>query len=145
MLGERSYSNVTLMGITQNVSTAYHPRMDRRLERSNQWLEQYLHFWVDQQQTNWHHYLPLAEFTHNLWKNESTGQSPFEILMGYSPRAEILNVTSSIPTIALWLRDWKRAREDCYALTGRSSRHEVSLSGVGSGISALATCDADMW
>ena len=33
----------------------------------------------------------------------------------------------------------------CYALTGRSSRLEVSLSGVGSGLSALATCDADMW
>ena len=33
----------------------------------------------------------------------------------------------------------------CYALTGCSSRREVSLSGVGSGLSALATCDADMW
>ena len=104
------------MGITQNVSMAYHPRMDGQSERSNQWLEQYLHFWVDHQQTNWHHYLPLAEFTHNLWKNEVTGQSPFEILMGYSPRAEIFNVTSSIPTVALWLRDWKRAREEAQKL-----------------------------
>ena len=33
----------------------------------------------------------------------------------------------------------------CYARTGRSSRREVSLSGVGSGSSALATYDADMW
>ena len=33
----------------------------------------------------------------------------------------------------------------CYARTGRSSRREVSLSGVGSGFSALATCDASMW
>ena len=33
----------------------------------------------------------------------------------------------------------------CYARTRCSSRHEVSLSGVGSGLSALATCDADMW
>ena len=63
-----------LMGITQNVSTAYHPRTDGQSERSNQWLEQYLRFWVDHQQTNWHHYLPLAEFAHNSWKNESTGQ-----------------------------------------------------------------------
>ena len=104
------------MGITQNVSTVYHPRMDGQSERSNWWLEQYLHFWVDHQQTNWHHYLPLAEFVHNLWKNELTGQSPFEILMGYSPRAEIFDVTLSIPTIALWLRDWKRAREDAQKL-----------------------------
>ena len=31
-----------LMGITQNVSTVYHPRTDGQSERSNQWLEQYL-------------------------------------------------------------------------------------------------------
>ena len=105
-----------LMGITQNVSTAYHPRTDGQSERSNQWLEQYLHFWVDHQQTNWHHYLPLAEFAHNSWKNEATGQSPFEILMGYSPRAEIFDVTLSIPTVALRLRDWKKAREEAQKL-----------------------------
>ena len=105
-----------LMGIEQNVSTAYHPRTDGQSERSNQWLEQYLRFWVNHQQTNWHHYLSLAEFAHNSWKNESTGQSPFEILMGYSPRAEIFDVTSSIPTVALRLRDWKNAREEAQKL-----------------------------
>ena len=36
--------------------------------------------------------------------------------MGYSPRAEIFNVTLSIPTVALWLRDWKKAREDAQGL-----------------------------
>ena len=105
-----------LMGITQNVSTAYHPRTDGQSERSNQWLEQYLRFWVDHQQTNWHHYLPLAEFAHNSWKNESTRQSPFEVLMGYSPRAKIFDITSSIPTVALQLRDWKNAREEAQKL-----------------------------
>ena len=105
-----------LMGITQNISTAYHPRTNGQSERSNQWLEQYLCFWVNHQQTNWHHYLPLAKFAHNAWKNKATGQSPFEILMGYSPRAEIFDVTSSIPTVALRLRDWKKAREDAQKL-----------------------------
>ena len=40
---------------------------------------------------------------------------------------------------------YTRLLDRCYALTGRSSRLEVSLSGVGSGLSALATCDADVW
>ena len=44
------------------------------------------------------------------------GRSPFEILMGYSPRAEIFDITSSIPTVALRLRDWKRAREEAQKL-----------------------------
>ena len=76
---------------------AYHPQTDGQSEQSNQWLEQYLHFWVNHQQTNWHHYLPLAEFAHNSWKNKTTGQTPFEVLMGYTPRAEIFDVTSLIP------------------------------------------------
>ena len=30
------------LGISQNISTAYHPRTDGQSERSNQWVEQYL-------------------------------------------------------------------------------------------------------
>ena len=98
-----------LIGIKQNISTAYHPQMDRQSEQSNQWIEQYLRFWVDHQQQNWHHYLPLAEFTHNSWTNEMTKHTPFELLMGHNPRAEIFNVVSSMPTVALRINLWKQA------------------------------------
>ena len=56
-----------ILGIKQNISTAYHPRTDGQSERTNQWLEQYLRFWVNERQDNWAAYLPLAEFTHNNW------------------------------------------------------------------------------
>ena len=36
--------------------------------------------------------------------------------MKYSPRVEIFNMTSSIPTVALKLRDWKKAREEAQKL-----------------------------
>jgi hypothetical protein len=77
-----------LLGTQQNISMVYHPCTNGQLERSNQWLEQYLQFWVNEQQDDWAQYLPLAEFTHNNWPNELTCESPFHILMGYHPCAD---------------------------------------------------------
>jgi len=75
-------------GTTQNISMAYHPRTDGQSERTNQWLEQYLQFWVNERQDNWHAYLPLAEFVHNNWPNETTRESPFFVLYGFNPRTD---------------------------------------------------------
>ena len=39
--------------IERNISTTYHLRTDGQSERTNQWLEQYLRFWVNYHQNNW--------------------------------------------------------------------------------------------
>jgi hypothetical protein len=57
----------TTLGITQNMSTAFHPRTDGQSECTNQSLEQYLRFHVDAKQGNWAQLLPIAEFAHNSW------------------------------------------------------------------------------
>ncbi len=88
-------------GTNQNISTAYHPRTDGQSKRTNQWLEQYLRFWINERQDNWHSYLPLVEFTHNNWPNETTGESPFFILYRFNPRANWIDKPSPIPQVAL--------------------------------------------
>ncbi len=98
-------------GTTQNISTAYHPQTDGQSERTNQWLEQYLRFWVNKRQDNWHAYLPLAEFMHNNWLNETTGEFPFFVLYGFNPRADWMDKPSPIPQVALRLDQFKRARQ----------------------------------
>jgi hypothetical protein len=92
------------------MSTAFHPRTDGQSERTNQGLEQYLWFYIDTKQSNWAKLLSIAEFAHNSWQNESTGQSPFDLLMGYHPRAEWTTVTSPIPQVTLRL---DQIREAC--------------------------------
>ena len=62
--------------IHQNISTAYHPQTDGQIEHNNQWLEQYLQFWCDERQDNWHFWLPMAEFMHNSWPNTTTKRHP---------------------------------------------------------------------
>jgi len=98
-------------GTEQNISTAYHPRTDGQSERTNQWIEQYLRFWVNERQDNWHHYLPLAEFAHNNWPNETTRESPFFVLYGFNPRTDWIDKPSPIPQVAMRLEQFKRARQ----------------------------------
>src|ERR1700761_3703636 len=73
-----------ILGIKQNISMAYHPGTDGQSEQTNQWLEQYLRFWINKFQDNWGAYLPLAEFTHNNWPNKTICKSPFFLLMRYN-------------------------------------------------------------
>src|SRR5580704_2808125 len=97
------------------MSTAFHPRTDGQSERTNQSLEQYLRFYVDSNQSNWAQLLSLAEFAHNSWRNESTNQSPFDLIMGYQPRAEWTAVRSPIPQVTLRLDQIREAREKARA------------------------------
>ena len=99
-----------VLGIEQNISTAYHPRTDGQSERSNQWLEQYLRFWVNERQDDWAQRLPIAEFVHNNWPSETTRDSPFHILMGYHPRADWTDTRSPIPQVMTRLEQYKEAR-----------------------------------
>ena len=104
------------IGMTQNISTVYHPRTDGQSECTNQWLEQYLRFWVNERQDNWHSYLPLAEFTHNSWPNETTGESPFFILLGFNPCAGWIDKPSPIPQVLLRTEQFKEARQKAQTL-----------------------------
>ena len=105
-----------VLGIQQNISTAYHPRTDGQSERSNQWLEQYLRFWVNERQDDWAQRLPIAEFVHNNWPSETTRESPFHILMGYHPRADWTDNRSPIPQVTTRLEQLKEARSKAQEL-----------------------------
>ena len=84
--------------------------MDRQSEWTNQWLETYLRFFVNYQQDNWAACLPLAEFAHNNWKNASTGESPFYLLMGSHPRAVWSDTPSTLPQVTRRLGQIKEIR-----------------------------------
>ncbi|KAL3501242.1 hypothetical protein ACH5RR_035691 [Cinchona calisaya] len=67
------------------MSTSSHPQTDGQTERANALLELYLRHYVSSTQQNWAKLLDVAQFSFNLQVNESTGKSPFEIVMGQQP------------------------------------------------------------
>ena len=76
------------LGITQNVSTAFHPQTDGLTERKNQWVEQFLRTVTMHQQNDWAKWLPLATAVHNRATNSTTKTPPSEALLGYLPRLD---------------------------------------------------------
>ena len=105
------------LGIKQNASTAFHPRTDGQSEQTNQKLEQFLQFYTNAKQNNWARLLPLAKFAFNSWHNESTKKSPFELLMGYNPKAEWTVIASPVPRVTHRLEKIQEARDQaCLAM-----------------------------
>ena len=54
--------------------------------------------YCDKQQNNWHLWLPLAEFAHNQCPSATTGQTPFSMIMGYTPKVEWPSAPSQVPS-----------------------------------------------
>lgn len=87
-----------LLKIKKTATTAYHPQSNV-VERSHQWLGNYLRSIVDKNPANWDEYLRLAAHANNNTIHTGTKQIPMEALFGF---------TSTIP-IAL-----KRKPEPVY-------------------------------
>ena len=100
------------LGIQQNISTASHPQTDGQSECNNQWVETYLHFFINHQQDNWAAYLPITQFTHNNWRSKTMKETPFFFLMGYHPCADGHDIVSTSPMVKQYLGHHLQIRKD---------------------------------
>lgn len=74
-----------LLGIKRNLSTAFHPQTDGQTERMNQEVEKYLRIFINERQTDWADWLPMAQFALNNRVNRATGYSLFYLNHGRHP------------------------------------------------------------
>ena len=73
--------------------------MDGQSEWANQQVEQYLQIYRNEKKNDWANLLPLAQFVHNSWRNESTGATPFNLLIGHTPTIQVQSNEMSIPEL----------------------------------------------
>ena len=113
------------LGITQNISTAYHPQTDGQSERTNQQLEQYLRIFIDYHQQNWASLLPLTQYTLNAWPNTTTKKAPFKLIMGHIPRVHQTSRPFKSPTVETRMQQMKQAHQDAKEALKKAAELEV--------------------
>jgi len=105
------------LGISCNLSTAFHPQTDRQTDRANATLEQYLQAYCNYQQDNWERLLPIAEFCYNNTQTRITKITPFFANYGYHlrflPDLSIRN--DETPEVSEYIEALRKLHEDLRA------------------------------
>src|ERR1700682_1264598 len=122
--------------VTQNLSTAYHPQTDGQSEKTNKHVELALRIYCNYQQDNWAQWLPMVQYAINTRPSTTTKQAPYELWMGFIPRAHQPEQTSEVPAIEHQKEQLKEARKQALEamkraqeLLGRTSKHKPYRKG----------------
>ncbi|EGU13057.1 RNA binding protein [Rhodotorula toruloides ATCC 204091] len=97
------------MGIKLQLSTAFHPETDGQSERTNKTVVQVLRQYVSRQQKDWTSHLSTVEYAINCAKNDSTGLSPFEVVLGFQPSSSPSGAKSPLPSVE-WTLETREQR-----------------------------------
>jgi transposase InsO family protein len=95
----------SLAGVSQQMSSAYHPQSDGQTERVNQCMETFLRCFVSACPHKWCQWIYLAEYWYNCSLHSFVGYSPFEVLYGYQPKHFGIDaqVVCPVPALADWI------------------------------------------
>ena len=67
------------------MTTAYYSQANKKAERTNQELKQYLRKYANHQQDNWPELVPLAEYAYNTTKTRGTDFTSYQVIYGKTP------------------------------------------------------------
>ena len=70
-----------ILGVSRNLSTAYHPQTDGQAERSHQETEAFLRAFVNQLQDDWSEWLAIMEFQYNDKVHSATHETDEDWLL----------------------------------------------------------------
>ena len=104
---------IRVLGITRQLSTAYHPQMDGQIERINQEIGMFLWHYVNYQQDNWIEWLATVEFQYNDKRHVVMGRTLFKLNFGRHPWKGNLVVQSEISRVKEYItglqKSWEQA------------------------------------
>ena len=111
-----------LLNVTSKLSMAYYPQTDGATEWVNQEIEAYLSIFCSSYPNGWANKLYLVEFTYNNQQHADRKHSPFELMLGKSPKTmSITFKKTKYPSIEQWMHNLISDREEALAA------HELAM------------------
>lgn len=84
-----------ILQVNLKMSTADHPQTDGQSEVMNKMLENYLRNFCSYHRDDWDSLLPAAEFAYSSSKHHLTGETPFYLDLGWSPKHPLDTLSST--------------------------------------------------
>ena len=99
------------LGVTQNLSTAYHPQTDGQSERTNQTMEGLLRIFCNHQANDWVKWLPLIQYIINSQPSSTTQRALYKLCMGHILRAHQAVKDLKVPDLIQRQKDLETIQE----------------------------------
>ncbi len=104
-----------LLGVTVSLSSGYHPQTNGQTERKIQELGRYLRAYCQEDQHSWSRFLPWAEYAQNSLRQNTTGLTPFQCILGYQPPLfPWTGEPSEVPAVDHWFRASERVWDSAH-------------------------------
>ncbi|KAI5609879.1 hypothetical protein C0J50_9363 [Silurus asotus] len=112
-----------LLGVTVNLSSGYHPQSNGQTK-----LGRYLRTYCHQDQREWSRFLPWAEYAQNSLRQDTTGLTPFQCVLGFQPPLfPWSDEPSNVPAVDHWfwesIRTWEAAHTQLRRAIRETRRH----------------------
>ena len=101
-----------MLGVTQNLSMAYHPQTDGQSERTNQTMEGLLRIFCNHQANDWAEWLSVVQYIINSRLLSTTKRVPYELWIGHIPRAHQAAKDPKVPNLAERQKTLETVREE---------------------------------
>ncbi|KAL0164216.1 hypothetical protein M9458_039969, partial [Cirrhinus mrigala] len=120
-----------LLGVTVNLSSGYHPQTNGQTERKIQELGRYLRAYCHTDQHCWSRFLPWAEYVQNSLRQDTTGLTPFQCVLGYQPPLFLwTEEPSNVPAVDHWFRESERVWDSAHHHLQRAVRQHKRFADV---------------
>ena len=118
------------LGISCNLSRAFHPHTDGQMERTITTLEQYLWAYCNYQQDDWERLFPIAEFCYNNTQTGTPRITPFFANYGCHPRflTDLGTRNDETPEVLEYVAALRRLHEELRAEIKEAQIVEKSFS-----------------